>query len=100
MIGDKNMEDYRDCQLPISLDTDVQLRREDAFTTIGKIPDKIVLYNKHNNDYLSTVSKQSANNLRTYGQFCKMLSDGLINADTNSHFVSNAIMECLMPCGK
>ena len=77
------MEDYRDCQLPISIDTDVQLRREDAFTSVGKIPDKIALYNKHNDDYLSTVSKQSANNLRTYGEFCKMLSDGLINADTN-----------------
>ena len=76
------MEDYRDCQLPISIDTDVQLRKEDAFTSVGKIPDKIALYNKHNDDYLSTVSKQSANNLRTYGQFCKMLSDGLINADT------------------
>ena len=76
------MEDYRDCQLPISIDTDVQLRKEDAFTSVVKIPDKIALYNKHNDDYLSTVSKQSANNLRTYGQFCKMLSDGLINADT------------------
>jgi hypothetical protein len=76
------MEDYRDCQLPISIDTDVQLRKEDVFTSVGKVPDKIALYNKHNDDYLSTVSKQSANNLRTYGQFCKMLSDALINADT------------------
>ena len=76
------MEDYRDCQLPISIDTDVQLRKEDVFTSVGKVPDKIALYNKHNDDYLSTVSRQSANNLRTYGQFCKMLSDALINADT------------------
>jgi len=76
------MEDYRDCQLPISIDTDVQLRKEDVFTSVGKVPDKIALYNKNNDDYLSTVSRQSANNLRTYGQFCKMLSDALINADT------------------
>ena len=42
-----------------------------------KVPDKISLYNSENQNYLSTMSKKSSKNLRTYEQFVTMLNEGI-----------------------
>ena len=83
------MENHLDCQLPISSQCNIELDKQPVASKYGVVPDKIALYNKGNGDYLSTVSKQSANLMRSYAEFCKMLSDGIFNPQTN--IVSNGL---------
>ena len=78
------MENYLDCQLPIAKECDIEIDKEPLHVfrnnTSEEIPDKLAIYNATDGNYLSTVSKRSAENLRTYGEFSAMLSDGLFSA--------------------
>ena len=78
------MENYLDCQLPIAKECDIEIDKEPLHVfrnnTSEEIPDKLAIYNATDGNYLSTVSKKSAENLRTYGEFSAMLSDGLFSA--------------------
>ena len=78
------MENYLDCQLPIAKECDIEIDKEPFHVfrnnTSEEIPDKLAIYNATDGNYLSTVSKRSAENLRTYGEFSAMLSDGLFSA--------------------
>ena len=78
------MENYLDCQLPIAKECDIEIDKEPLHVfrnnTSEEIPDKLAIYNATDGNYLSTVSKRSAENLRTYGEFSAMLSDGLFCA--------------------
>ena len=78
------MENYLDCQLPIAKECDIEIDKEPLHVfrnnTSEEIPDKLAIYNATDGNYLSKVSKRSAENLRTYGEFSAMLSDGLFSA--------------------
>ena len=78
------MENYLDCQLPIAKECDIEIDKEPLHVfrnnTSEEIPDKLAIYNATDGNYLSTVSKRSAENLRTYGEFSAMLSDVLFSA--------------------
>ena len=78
------MENYLDCQLPIADECNIDIDKEPLHVfrnnTSEEIPDKLAIYNATDGNYLSTLSKRSAENLRTYGEFSAMLSDGLFSA--------------------
>lgn len=80
------MTNTEQCQFPISAQCNVELDTRPLFTwhqaEINEVPDKVALYSTEGN-YLSTVSKRSANNLRTYDEFATMLSDGVTGGNLN-----------------
>lgn len=80
------MENYLDCQLPIADECNIEIDKEPLHVfrnnTSEEIPDKLAIYNATDGNYLSTLSKRSAENLRTYGEFAKMLSDGIFSGSS------------------
>ncbi len=72
--------------IPIAEKCDIKLDKRPALSQgplgIEEVPDRKHLYDQYGN-YLSTVSTQSANKMRTYNEFANMISEGV--SDYRNH---------------
>ena len=87
--------------IPIKPECDIKIHTRELYSSaddlVGSsfhlIPDRVAIYNSENEKYISTMSKRSAENLRTFSDFVDMLNVGTQNLTANDPIVDDRLWQ-------
>ena len=87
--------------IPIKPECDIKIHTRKLYSKpsynilheLQLIPDRVAIYNSENEKYISTMSKRSAENLRTFSDFVDMLNVGTQNLTANDPIVDDRLWQ-------